>query len=58
MSIPLAIYGTIVKEDGTSIEISIGDKKDDPVFTFADLLPHLSKNSIRKKSGKQSMPKN
>ena len=51
MSIPLAIYGVVVKENGEKIEISIGDKKDDPVFTFADLLIHLSKEQYEKKIG-------
>jgi len=40
-----------VKENGEKIEISIGDKKDDPVFTFADLLIHLSKEQYEKKIG-------
>jgi len=49
MSIPLALYGVIFKEDGTRINISIGDNDGDPVFTFADLLPHLAKNYNDKK---------
>lgn len=51
MSIPLAIYGVVVKENGEKIEIAIGDKKDDPVFTFADLLIHLAKEQYEKKIG-------
>jgi len=49
MSIPLALYGVVIKEDGTRIDISIGDNDGDPVFTFADLLPHLAKDYNNKK---------
>ena len=49
MSIPLAIYGVVVKENGEKIEIAIGEEKDDPVFSFTDLLIHLSKEQYKKK---------
>ncbi len=49
MAIPLALHGVIVKEDGTKVIISIGEDEDDPVFTFADLLPHLAKDQNKKK---------
>ncbi|MGB9823601.1 MAG: aminopeptidase [Candidatus Hydrothermia bacterium] len=41
---PLALHGVIVKRDGTIVDISIGEKPGDPVFTFTDILPHLSRN--------------
>jgi len=40
---PLALYGTIVLGDGKIVELAIGDNADDPVFTIADLLPHLAR---------------
>ena len=43
VSTPLAIHGFVVKADGTSVNISIGDGKDDPVFIIPDLLPHLAR---------------
>ncbi len=43
VSIPLAIHGRVVKEDGTPVDISIGEDPDDPIFVISDLLPHLSK---------------
>jgi len=49
VSIPLAIHGVVVKEDGTRIEINIGEKDDDPVFYISDLLPHLGKDQMQKK---------
>lgn len=39
---PLALHGRIFKNDGTFIDICIGESPDDPVFLISDLLPHLS----------------
>jgi aspartyl aminopeptidase len=47
--LPLAMYGTVVKQDGTKVEIDIGDKEDDPIFMITDLLPHLDKLQGEKK---------
>ncbi len=38
-----------MKKDGRIIEVSIGEKADDPVFTIADLLPHLAKDQMERK---------
>lgn len=40
---PLALHGIIMLANGDSLEISIGEKADEPVFCVADLLPHLAK---------------
>ncbi|MBT1247370.1 MULTISPECIES: aminopeptidase [unclassified Thermosipho (in: thermotogales)] len=42
-NIPLALVGVVYKLDGTKIDINIGLSEEDPVFLFADLLPHLDK---------------
>lgn len=39
---PLALHGVIVTADGKSIPVRLGEEDTDPVFTIADLLPHLS----------------
>jgi len=39
---PLALHGTILNRDGKPIDIVIGESEEDPVFTIADLLPHLA----------------
>ncbi len=39
---PLAIHGVIIKKDGSSVELDLGEKEDDPVFVISDLLPHLA----------------
>lgn len=49
VSIPLALHGVVVKEDGSRVEINIGEKEDDPVFYISDLLPHLAKDQMQKK---------
>ncbi len=47
-AMPLALYGVIVKNDGTKTEINIGFDDDDPVFCISDLLPHLSRHQMDK----------
>ncbi|RTZ94020.1 MAG: aminopeptidase, partial [Deltaproteobacteria bacterium] len=42
VAIPLAIHGTIIKKDGSKLNLVIGEEESDPVFTICDLLPHLS----------------
>ena len=39
---PLAIHGVVVKENGNKVSVVIGEDPKDPVFTIADLLPHLA----------------
>lgn len=48
-NIPIALHGVVFTKDGSKVEISIGEKEDDPVFYINDLLIHLSKNQIQKK---------
>jgi len=40
---PLALHGTVITSEGKQLELTIGESSDDPVFTIADLLPHLSR---------------
>lgn len=47
-AIPLALHGTIIKKDGTSIDVQIGEEKGDPCFCITDLLPHLAKEQMDK----------
>ncbi len=49
-SIPLALHGTVILASGKTVDIVIGEKDEDPVFTITDLLPHLSgkKQNVRK----------
>lgn len=40
---PLAIHGVIVKTNGQTIPVILGEADNDPVFCILDLLPHLGK---------------
>ena len=50
VTLPLAIHGVVVKKDGITEEICIGEDKDDPVVFISDLLPHLSQEQQEKKA--------
>ena len=52
VTIPLAIHGVVVKKDGSTVIISIGEEEDDPVFFISDLLVHLSQEQMEKKANK------
>ncbi len=52
VTIPLALHGVVVKKDGTTVEINIGENEDDPVFFISDLLIHLSAEQMEKKASK------
>lgn len=47
-TIQLALHGTVIKSDGTSVDVCIGEAPDDPVFYINDLLPHLDRNAQKK----------
>lgn len=51
LAMPLALHGVVVLENGTKINICIGEKPDDPVFFISDLLPHLGKEQMSKNAG-------
>lgn len=48
-NIPLSIHGTVVKTNGEKVDICIGEKEEDPVFTISDLLPHLAGEQMERK---------
>ncbi|PYG87458.1 aspartyl aminopeptidase [Ruminiclostridium sufflavum DSM 19573] len=50
VTIPFSLHGVVVKTDGTSIDICIGEDDGDPVFTITDLLPHLAQQQMQKKA--------
>lgn len=51
VTLPLALHGVIIKENGEKVHISIGEDEGDPVFFITDLLPHLAKDQMEKKMG-------
>lgn len=52
VTLPLAIHGVVVKKDGTTVELNIGENEDDPVFFVSDLLIHLAGEQMEKKAAK------
>lgn len=48
LNVPLALHGVIVDADGHEQEIVIGEDTDDPVVVVPDLLPHLSRDQLKK----------
>ena len=43
VTLPLALHGTVILSDGTSVDVTIGEDAGDPVFCVTDLLPHLGR---------------
>ncbi|MBR3311055.1 MAG: aminopeptidase [Solobacterium sp.] len=49
---PMALHGVVCKKDGTSVNVVIGEKDDDPVIGFSDLLIHLAGKQMEKTGAK------
>ncbi len=47
----LALHGVIVKKDGTTVNVCIGENPEDPVVGISDLLIHLSGELMNKNAG-------
>ncbi len=52
LAIPLAIHGVIVRTDGETVRVSLGEDPGDPVFCITDLLPHLAQDQMSKTASK------
>ncbi|MCY6484686.1 aminopeptidase [Clostridium aestuarii] len=52
VTLPLAIHGVMIKKDGTTVNIVIGEEISDPVVGISDLLVHLSADQLQKKLAK------
>ena len=44
---PLALHGVIVKKDGETVRVKVGEDDADPKFVITDLLPHLAANQMK-----------
>ncbi|MDE5764813.1 MAG: aminopeptidase [Ruminococcus sp.] len=51
-TVPLSLHGVILKADGTSVSVNIGENENDPVFCVTDLLPHLATEQMTRTAGK------
>lgn len=50
VTLPLALHGVVVKKDGTTVQVTVGEKDTDPVVGITDLLVHLSAKQMDKKA--------
>ena len=51
-AIPLTLHGTVVKSDGSKVDIIWGDQPDESCFCITDLLPHLAQEQVTKTMAK------
>lgn len=47
-AIPLSLHGVIIRADGETVEVRIGEEAGDPVFYITDLLPHLANDQMKR----------
>ncbi len=52
VTIPLAIHGVVIKKDGTTVEVCLGEDADEPVVFISDLLPHIADEQMEKTAAK------
>ena len=48
-AIPLSLHGRICKNDGTYIDVKIGENEGEPKFCITDILPHLAAEQYSRK---------
>lgn len=51
VALPLAIHGVVVKKDGSTVNVVIGEAEEDPVLYITDLLIHLAAKQLQKTAG-------
>jgi aspartyl aminopeptidase len=47
-AIPMALHGVIIRADGTSVQVNIGEDDGDPIFCVTDLLIHLATEQMKR----------
>ena len=47
-AIPLALHGVVVKKNGETVTVRIGEESTDPLFCVTDLLPHLGGEQMKR----------
>lgn len=50
VAIPLSLHGRICKNDGTFVDVRIGEEAGEPKFTITDILPHLGGEQMSRKA--------
>lgn len=49
-AIPLSLHGRICKNDGSFVDVKIGEEKGEPKFCITDILPHLGGEQMARKA--------
>lgn len=49
-AIPLSLHGRICKNDGSYIDVKVGEDASDPKFCITDILPHLGAEQMSRKA--------
>lgn len=49
-AIPLSLHGRICKNDGTFVDVRIGEELGEPKFCITDILPHLGADQMSRKA--------
>ena len=49
-AIPLSIHGRICKNDGSFVDVKIGEAAGEPKFCVTDILPHLASEQMQRKA--------
>ncbi len=52
VTLPLSLHGVVVKKNGESVNITIGEDENDPIIGINDLLIHLAAEQMQKTAGK------
>ncbi|MCR4924946.1 MAG: aminopeptidase [Clostridiales bacterium] len=47
-AIPLSLHGVVLKADGSTVTVSLGEKANEPKFVITDLLPHLASEQCKR----------
>lgn len=47
-TVPLSLHGVIIKGDGTTVTVRIGEEEGEPQFVITDLLPHLGREQMER----------
>lgn len=49
-AIPLSLHGRICKNDGTFVDVRLGEEQGEPKFCITDILPHLGAEQMSRKA--------
>lgn len=51
-TVPMSLHGVVIREDGTSVNVNIGEDEGDPQFCVCDLLIHLADEQMKRPAAK------